>query len=237
MTPSIIIPARLDSTRFPRKLLHPIGGKPLLQWTWLAARRTGLPVVIAAQDAEIAQVAWGFGARAIMTGPCENGTERCAQAASILGLGGPIVNWQGDSPLCPPEWIEALVERLAFADVATPVTLRPDGDGAVPWASTFAVCNGDGRALYFSRLPLPPNSSLWRAHVGLYAYRAEALRQYGRSPSELEQAERLEQLRWFELDKIVECVEFDHPPIPEVNEPADVDAVKAVLLERICAVA
>ena len=236
--PTIIIPARLGSTRFPGKPLVLIHDKPLIQHVWEAAQRTGLPAYVATDDVRIADVVHGFGGVAVMTGECENGTERVAEAARFLGLSGPVVNWQGDSPCVPPEWITTLLAEVADRPtvVATPIQLCDDtGRSRIALdyragnvGATTVALRSDFRALYFSKAPIPHNGPLW-LHVGVYAYGARALEKYGHNPAPTEKAEKLEQLRFLDAGVRVQCVPVEGPPIWEVNNPGDVPIVGGML--------
>lgn len=243
MQATIIIPARYGSSRLPGKPLLQFAGSTLLEHTWRAACRTGLPVWIATDDSRIVDEAKRIDACCIMTGECENGTERCADAARKLNLAGPIVNWQGDSPLVPPDWIPALLESLAqtqtHADVVTPVQ-RCDGAQARQLRQEFALGTPGGTAvamtenfdaLYFSKAPIPAGGPLW-LHVGIYAYTRAALARYGRRRGTLEQSERLEQLRFLERGDTIRCVPFGGPPVWEVNHFADLRIVEQMMEDR-----
>lgn len=257
----VIIPARLRSTRFPGKPLAGLRGasgveKPLIQRSYEAARKVpGVSgIFIATDDAGIADACGAFGAGVIMTSPeCRNGTERCAEALASLHEPDLIVNFQGDALLTPADFVEALIERMqhdAEALVATPAfRLRTDElralvseEAAGRVGGTSVVVGSDGRALYFSKrlLPYVPSSgfaeelSPVRQHVGVYAYRPEALRRYVRMPvSELEQLEGLEQLRFLAGGIPVQVVEVPSPPfsLRELNNPEDVPEIEAVLAE------
>jgi 3-deoxy-manno-octulosonate cytidylyltransferase (CMP-KDO synthetase) len=201
-----IIPARLGSTRLPRKALAEIAGRPMVAWVAervLAAR--GLDEVVVATDApEIADAARKAGARALMTSPaCPSGTDRVAEAARSLGAD-LVLNIQGDEPLLPPDAVEALRDALAdgasrgvpLATLARP--LLPE-EAALPQV-VKVVRAEDGTALYFSRslVPYPREAGCVEplAHVGLYGYTAAALEALSRlAPTALERAEGLEQLR------------------------------------------
>ena len=238
MTAGIIIPARWASTRFPGKPLARINGKPLIEWTVQAARRTELPVYVATDDARIAEVARWSADGVIMTGDCANGTERCAEAMKLLPYD-VIVNWQGDSPAADPAIIPALIARIEDgADVATPVMrsteigqrmLDDATNGRV--GGTGVVC-ADTRALYFSKRPIPygaaPEDLFF--HVGIYAYSRAALERYGTTTTPLESAEKLEQLRFIESGIAISVVEIQYRPIWEVNNPEDVAIVECLLL-------
>jgi 3-deoxy-manno-octulosonate cytidylyltransferase (CMP-KDO synthetase) len=237
----VVIPARYASTRFPGKPLARFAGASLIEHTWKAASRTGLPVIIATDSLMIADEARRFGAKCIVTGAAANGTERCAIVAKSICHEGPVINWQGDSPLVPAHWIPALLSTLAEGDcaVATPVQLcRQEQIDRIKHASlcgeptaTLAVLSSDFRALFFSKAVIPYRGPWW-LHVGIYAYQPEALAQYGRHEGILEASEQLEQLRFLERGLTIRGVPVDGPPIWEVNHPADVGTVERMMGER-----
>lgn len=253
MNPLVVIPARHASTRFPGKplvtLRGPDGAKSLIQRSWETARRIegAARVVIATDDQRIADHAKGFGAEVMMTSAsCRNGSERCAEVARALPGHDLVVNYQGDGPLVPARFAGALLQALA-ADpawtMATPVLrATPDiremllADQARGLAGgTTAVFGSDGRALYFSKAVLPRNAGSEVAihhHLGLYAYRRDALLAYADWPmGSLEACEGLEQLRFLEQGAAVQCVVVHDPghPVWEVNNPPDVARVEAIL--------
>lgn len=239
--PLIIIPARYGSSRFPGKPLVPIAGKPLIEHTWRAAKRTGLPVLVATDSSRIFRACERFGADVIETGSCNNGTERCAEAALDVGHTGPVINWQGDSPLTDPRWIPLMLAMLEEqrAQVVTPI-MRPRGEDSDrirfegrmgrPGATT-AVVDTAFRALYFSKAVIPSRGPLW-LHIGLYAYTAEALACYGGEEGDLERTEQLEQLRFVERGCRVLCVPVEPAPLWEVNNPDDVAIVERLMGDR-----
>ncbi len=211
----VVIPARYASSRFPGKVLALLAGRTLLEHVWhQASRSAAAEVVIATDDERIASVARGFGADVVMTRTSHrSGTERAAEVASERNWpeDSLIVNCQGDAPLIPPACIDQVAALLAtqpgaaLATLCTPVrTIEEYHNPNV----VKVVCAADGRALYFSRAPIPSASHSTDApkslrHVGLYAYRAGALRQLAAAPPcALEIAESLEQLRalWLGLD-------------------------------------
>ena len=237
----VIIPARYGSVRLSGKPLLHFAGRTLIEHTWLAAIGTGLNVWVATDDERIRADCLRFGASVVMTGECSNGTERCAEAAEHLGHIGPVVNWQGDSPLVPASWIPALLEPLGRGDawVTTPVQrcsvqqgdlIRTDYLRGDPGATTVAI---DDRfdALYFSKAPIPSSGPFW-LHVGIYAYAREALAQYGRELGRLEMSEKLEQLRFLERGLNVRCVPVDGPHVWEVNNFHDIRIVERMMEER-----
>lgn len=255
----VIIPARYQSSRYPGKplvtLRGPDGAKTLIQRSHEAAKAAGGvdAVYVATDDQRIKEAAEGFGAEVIMTSEaCENGTARCADAMARADLSADIiVNLQGDAPLTPPSFVEALVDALKndpAADVATPVLAcdRETYDNftedrkAGRVGGTTAVFGADRLALYFSKEVIPykaPGSFDETApdvfhHVGVYAYRPAALAQYVSLPSgPLELNEGLEQLRFLENNIPVQCVEVapGHRMFWELNNPEDVPRIEAVL--------
>lgn len=234
-----IIPARLASTRLPRKLLLDQTGKPLLQHTWeaaCAAQRLSR-VIIATDSSEIAQAASDFGAECQMTGEHPSGTDRIAEAARrCCPEAKLLVNIQGDEPELDPAHIDQLVQLLEvadFAEMSTLATTIRDRAELEDMSCTKVVCGSAGQALYFSRLPIPavrdqdPDELLatgcspWKLHIGAYAYRAEFLQEFSAAPvSTLEKLEKLEQLRALEMGAAIVVGQVDHRA-PGVDTPAD----------------
>ena len=257
----IIIPARFASKRYPGKpltMLHLPGGqsKSLIQLSYeTACRVKGIDsIYVATDDSRIQTAAHAFGAEVIMTSSdCANGTERCADAMMLAKLEADlIINLQGDAPLTPEWFVEELVSEMRqdnIAQMATPVVqvdLQTYGhfkedrlDGLV--GGTTAVFDRSGNALYFSKevlpflnqqsLPDPTNIPVYH-HVGVYAYRPEALKAYMSWPEgPLEKLEGLEQLRFLENGQKVKCVEVDGKGrvFWELNNPEDVKRIEQVL--------
>lgn len=256
----VVIPARYASQRYPGKplvLIRGAGGaaRSLVQRSWEAARavRGADRVVVATDDARIRDHCAGFGAEVVMTSEtCRNGTERTAEAAARLGGGHEIiVNLQGDAPLTPPWFVEALIAAM-HADpgigMATPV-LRCDAESLAGFledrragrvGATTAVFDARGRALYFSKevlpftgRPLAPGETVpVFHHVGVYAYRPAALAAYAAgAPGPLETWEGLEQLRFLENGLPVACIEVEARGVRfwELNNPVDVARIEAIL--------
>lgn len=208
---TIVVPARLGSTRFPEKVLASATGRPMVQHVVDAAKRVrGIDAVVVATDSErVAAALAPFGTRVVMTAPTHpNGTSRLAEAAGLLGLhdDAVVVNAQGDEPEMPPTVIEGAVRALIEtpgASVGTACTvLGPDESPENP-NIVKVVRDSAGRALYFSRSRIPFEREAGHVtvlrHVGVYAYRVSFLRRYVAMPiSPLEQAESLEQLRVLE---------------------------------------
>ncbi|MEP2029319.1 MAG: manno-octulosonate cytidylyltransferase [Paracoccaceae bacterium] len=262
MSVLIVIPARFESSRYPGKPLVSLRGssgisKSLIQRSWEAAITVqGVDrVVVATDDSRIRDAAEAFGAEVVMTSSdCRNGTERCAEAHDALGGDCDIiVNLQGDAPLTPHWFVESLISGLRNApeaDVATPV-LRCDGDGLNGLLNdrkegrvggTTAVFGEDKTALYFSKEVIPfVNESFEGSdptpvfhHVGVYAYRPNALHSYPGWPTgPLEKLEGLEQLRFMENNRPVLCVEVEARgrQFWELNNPGDVEKIETMMQE------
>jgi len=205
----VVIPARLGSTRLPRKALADLGGRPLIAWTLERAQASGAASVhVATDDESIAGAVREAGSEALMTSTeHRSGTDRLAEAVRILELSerAIVVNLQGDEPLMPPDCVVQVADLLNTDSEASISTLWEPVDSEKQWRDPNVVKlvnDGRGRALYFSRAPIPhARDQDWprteaRRHVGLYAYRAGALREWPQlAPSALERYESLEQLR------------------------------------------
>lgn len=209
MTPLVVIPARLQSTRLPRKLLLRDSGKYLVQHVWEQARAAArVERVVVATDSEELRAACGeFGAEALMTSAeHRSGTDRVAEAARILAGRGEafdlVVNVQGDEPELDPAHVDQLVALMGDGDPMGTLAeeLSDSGDLERPQVVKVVV-DAASRALYFSRAPIPHGARPGGAppvlrHVGLYAYRPDLLQTLCRlEPCPLERVERLEQLR------------------------------------------
>jgi len=257
----ILIPARYQSTRYPGKPLVDLKGaggvaKPLIQRSVEAARRVAgvSGVFVVTDDDRIADACTRFGVGVIMTSSeCRNGTERCAEALAQLHDPDLVINFQGDALLTPPGFVEALIARMEGdrdALVATPaMQLRTQEvralqaeEAAGRVGGTTVVTDVQGYALYFSKRLLPhlPAGALdkemspVRLHVGVYAYRPEALDRYVASPvSELETLEGLEQLRFLASGMRIAVVDVETPPfaLRELNNPEDVAPIEQALAE------
>ncbi|MEO0487652.1 MAG: manno-octulosonate cytidylyltransferase [Pseudomonadota bacterium] len=256
----LVIPARYASTRYPGKPLVPLRGatgqaKTLLERSWDAARTVaGVDrIVIATDDDRIRAAGEAMGAEVAMTAESAvNGTERVAEAHEVLGGGYDlVVNLQGDAPLTPPWFVEALTAAMAAtpdADIATPV-LRCDGRAVKGFlddrragrvGGTTAVFGAGNKGLYFSKEVIPYTGQTYADdaptpvfhHVGVYAYRPAALAAYPSWPiGPLERLEGLEQLRFLEQGRDVLCVEVEAKgrQFWELNNPEDVPRLEAIL--------
>lgn len=257
-----VIPARYASTRYPGKPLAVLRGatghqQSLIERSWRAACAVERfdAIYVATDDDRIAQAAQAFGAKVLMTSEtCRNGTERCAEALGQLGDGVEmVVNLQGDAPLTPPWFLDALVDGLrndSQAALATPI-LRCDGETLAALKAdraegrvggTTAVCDSEMRALYFSKEVIPFTEQAYAPdaetpvfhHVGVYAYRPWALHAYPDwEIGPLETLEGLEQLRFLEAGHKVRCVEVEARgrKFWELNNPEDIPRIEAMLAE------
>ena len=258
MSVLIAIPARYASTRYPGKplvsLKGPDGDKTLIRRSWEAAMAVkGIDrVVVATDDERIRSHAEAFGAEVVMTSTAaQNGTERCAEVARLLPGHDVVVNLQGDAPLTPAWFVEELVAGLLAdpeAVIATPV-LACDGRAVEGFLAdrragrvggTTAVFGAGGRALYFSKEVIPYTGKTFAPedptpvfhHVGVYAYRPQALVEYPTWPmGPLERLEGLEQLRFLEQGRKVLCVEVQAQgrQFWELNNPSDVPVIEAMM--------
>ena len=205
---SVIIPARYASSRLPAKMLKEINGKSLIEHTYSNAIKSDASrVIIATDDERIKTVAEGFGAEVCMTNDSHtSGTSRIAEAVSFLNFQNDdvIVNLQGDEPMMSPSAINQVASNLVSSgmSVATLCEAIDTEDAYFDENCVKVVYNSRGRAMYFSRSPVPAfrdgeniNLDLCFRHIGLYAYRVNFLKNYSNMPiSRLETAEKLEQL-------------------------------------------
>jgi len=243
----VVIPARFDSSRLPGKALLPLAGKPMLQWVHERARASRAEtVLIATDDERISTAALGFGAEVAMTARTHiSGTDRIAEVAGARGWDDAdiVVNVQGDEPLIPPAIINQVAELLAAHPRADIATLAAKIENAADLAEPNNVkvaCDATGRALYFSRAPIPFNrdapATLTPAslrHVGIYAYRVAALRRLAGLPaSRLELIEKLEQLRALENGMEIRVALAVERPLADVNTAADLERAERALLLR-----
>ncbi|HEY6661384.1 MAG TPA: manno-octulosonate cytidylyltransferase [Sphingomicrobium sp.] len=261
MNAVILIPARYQSTRYPGKPLVELRGssgaaKTLIWRSVEAARRVAgvTGVFVVTDDERIAEACAPARVGVIMTSSeCRNGTERCAEALAQLHDPDLVINFQGDALLTPPGFVEALIARMAQdseALVATPaMRLRRDEvrafqaeEAAGRVGGTSVVTDAQGYALYFSKRLIPhlPAGALddelspVRLHVGVYAYRPQALERYVAAPvSELETLEGLEQLRFLVAGVPIAVVDVATPPfaLRELNNPEDVAPIEQALAE------
>jgi 3-deoxy-manno-octulosonate cytidylyltransferase (CMP-KDO synthetase) len=237
----IIIPARYASTRFPGKPLADINGKPMVQHVYerCVAARPDAQVLVATDDVRIEHAVREFGGEAFMTpASLQSGSERAAWVARELGHG-IVVNVQGDEPLLPAETLDAAIAPLLTDDEVDIGTAACVLDSPIELADpniVKVVLDYRRRALYFSRAPIPhvrdgkSTASPYLRHVGIYAFRREALLRFADLPQgQLEVLEKLEQLRALEHGMRI-GVGITSRVSQAVDTPADLERVKAMLL-------
>jgi len=236
-----IIPARLASTRLPRKMLRSVAGRPLLAWTVEAAQRCSQldRIVVAVDSDEVARLCQDEGWEWRMTSPdLPTGTDRMHSVSAEVDAD-IYVNIQGDEPLLQPAHIDALLRPFTFGDhvdVTTVKTRCPEHDIANP-NGVKVVTAADGRALYFSRATVPYDRDAmggveyWK-HIGLYAYRRAALQRFPTLPvSKLERWERLEQLRLLENGLSIYVAEVTAETVG-VDTEEDLERVEQLLRKQ-----
>jgi 3-deoxy-manno-octulosonate cytidylyltransferase (CMP-KDO synthetase) len=244
MTPIVVIPSRMASTRLPGKPLADIAGRAMILHVLDRAREADIgPVAVACADQDIADAVRGAGAVAVMTDPSlPSGSDRVHAALAVLdpqGRHDVVVNLQGDLPTIPAVQLRAVITPLSdpSVDIATLVAPITDPAEAASPSVVKAACAFDrGRAvspaLYFSRAAIPAGEGpLWH-HIGIYAFRRAALARFVALPeSPLERREKLEQLRALEAGMRVACARVDHAPFG-VDTPADLDRARSELASK-----
>ena len=236
-----VIPARYGSTRLPGKPLLDICGKPLIQRVWeVVARVHGLDeIIVATDDERIAQVVQDFGGRAMMTSTdCQSGSDRVREVAQTVDAD-VYVNVQGDEPLLEPSAIEKLLDVFAQDTSVQVATLcsRICREEAQSSNQVKVVRDHAGNALYFSRVPLPfvrdaNEKADYFGHVGIYAYRKETLCSFTSLPaSSLEQAEKLEQLRFLQAGIPIRVIEVPRMGVG-VDTLEDLERVRTIVREK-----
>lgn len=238
LSPLIVIPARLASVRLPNKPLLDIAGAPMIVHVWRRALAAEIgPVLVAAADRAIADAIEAAGGRAVLTDPDHpSGSDRINEAVESYDATGRydvIVNLQGDLPTVPPATVRAALAPLVEPDVdigtvAAPIAAAAERDD--PNVVKAVVEPGSdpkrGRALYFSRAPVPWGEGPYFHHIGIYAYRRAALARFVSLPrAVLERRERLEQLRALAAGLRIDVAVVDEVP-PGVDTPADLDAAR-----------
>ncbi len=248
---SVIIPARYASSRLPGKPLLEIAGKPMLQHVYERALLSEASrVVIATDDERIQQAALSFGAEVCMTLDTHvSGTDRLQEVVTQQGLYADdiVVNVQGDEPLIPPRIINQVAHNLAAEPLASIATLcEPieDLESLLNPNVVKVVADSQGRALYFSRAPIPwprdafadpqqrqlPPDNEFRRHIGIYAYRVKLLNDFVRwPPCLLEQTECLEQLRAMWNGAFIHIAEADEAPPAGVDTQEDLERIRQLL--------
>ncbi len=245
---SVVVPARFASTRLPGKPLAQIAGRPMIAHVASRVAKSGASeVIVATDDARVLEAAASMDARAMMTrADHASGSDRVMEVAETCGWPDDhmVVNVQGDEPLIPPAVIDqvaGLLDRSTGVGAATLSEPLQDSRDVLDESIVKVVVAASGRALYFSRAPIPyprggfPASASgfdagWKRHVGIYAYRVAALRRFVALPaSRLERAESLEQLRFLENDMDIVVGEALAPVPGGVDTPADLERVRRKL--------
>jgi len=233
----VVIPARFGSKRFPAKVLAPLGGRPVVEWCWRAAVRADIgPVVVATDHERVRRAVAAVGGDSVMTpAACASGSDRvaCAARGRREAL---VLNLQGDMPFVKPSTLRrviAILRRNPAADMATAVTpLRDERRGADPNVVKAALTH-DGRALYFSRAPIPHPRNGGRItrfeHLGIYGFRKRTLERFVRlPPSPLELCECLEQLRALEAGWSLYAAVVTEQPVA-IDTRADLKRAERIL--------
>jgi 3-deoxy-manno-octulosonate cytidylyltransferase (CMP-KDO synthetase) len=241
MNPILIIPARMAASRLPGKPLADIGGVPMIVRVWARAVAAGLgPVVVAAGEGEIVQAVEKAGGRAVLTDPnLPSGSDRiwaALMAADPQGAHDVVVNLQGDLPALDPDQLQTVAACLkrSGADIATlaaPIDNEADEVNPAVVKAIVAWDAGErfGRALYFTRATAPTGEGVLYHHVGLYAYKRQALEDFvALPPSALEVREKLEQLRALEAGMSIAVARVDEAPL-SVDTPADLERARKIL--------
>ena len=237
--PLIVIPARLAASRLPNKPLADIAGEPMIVHVWRSGMRAGIgPVLVAAAEVEIVRAIEAVGGRAVLTDPAlPSGSDRAYAAVQEVDPSGrhdAVINLQGDVPTIDPAALQAAFALLARPEVDIGTLAVPIHDpavaadpGSVKAVISLAPGARSGRALYFSRSPVPWGEGPLYHHFGIYAYRRASLARFVALPQGvLEQRERLEQLRALEHGMRIDVALVDSLPV-EVNTPADLERVRA----------
>lgn len=238
-----IIPARYGSTRFPGKPLADISGKPMFWHVFTRASKCPelSQVFLATDDERIESAAKALDVPVVVTrSDHPSGTDRVLEAATILNLpeDAIVVNIQGDEPLLEPAMLTELVGPFVSPDIEVTTLARKIGrNEAGNINQVKVVFSKTGKALYFSRLPIPcyrdGQEEVFFGHVGLYAFRMNALRKFvALGQSRLEIAEKLEQLRLLENDIPIHVVLTEHKSIG-VDKPEDIKTICKILDEKM----
>lgn len=231
----IVIPARLDSVRLPRKLLLDVCGKPLIWHTIQRALESNLAdkIYVAADGLELFNIVAGFQSSrvtAIMTPKASSGTERIAALYSWFDDTDQIINLQGDEPLLPGKILDQMFAALGSNNIVT-VAAPATAEEFISWNAVKVVMRHDGQALYFSRCSIPHLGAnvAWR-HIGVYAYCGRFCRGYSTMTKSTYQCENLEQLQWLQYGYRIKVL-----TPPEAKQSIGIDTAEdlAQLIQRI----
>ncbi len=243
MSITLCIPARIASTRLPRKVLLDLGGKPVVQHVWEKARqvRQADRVILLTDSEEVAHAARGFGAEVVMTSPdCPSGTARMASVVDRVP-GDFFLNVQGDEPFIEPALLDGLISRWKETKcrLVTAVSKLRSAERLLASSVVKVVRAENGEAIYFSRSPIPhlrgvdpaewvSRRDYW-VHIGVYGYDRATLAGYSRlAPTELETAESLEQLRFLAHGLTFQTVVTDYHPVA-IDTPEDLEVARRLL--------
>jgi 3-deoxy-manno-octulosonate cytidylyltransferase (CMP-KDO synthetase) len=246
---TVVIPARMRSTRLPGKMLADVAGKPLVAWAAERAAESGAArVVVATDHPDIERAVRALGIDACLTSEAHpSGTDRIAEAARLLGLapGHIVVNVQGDEPLIAPALVSRVAEELEARQASMATAAHPIHDAAtfVDPNVVKVVLGRDGCAQYFSRAPIPYPRDAFAAtraalpeelpalrHIGIYAYRVRFLQQFTTlEPTPAERFEALEQLRALGHGHRIAVAIWEGSMAPGVDTPEDLERVRQLL--------
>ena len=241
-----IIPARLNSTRFPEKILKKIGNKPILQWVWEAANKTTIfkDIIFAIDSEKTATLINSFGGKYLMTSEnCKSGTDRLIEIMQTGKINADIwVNWQADEPFISQEMIHKLLERKdgEKSDIWTLKKKITAHDEISNPNNVKVVTNKNGHALYFSRSVIPFNRDKKESlnlsyfkHIGIYAYTTKALQQIAQMDKcILEDSEKLEQLRFLYNGLKIKLNETDQEVIG-IDTIQDLEIAEKIIADKI----
>lgn len=240
----MIIPARLDSTRLPKKLLKRVNSKTVIQHVYekVLSMELDLSIYVATDSVEVVKEVDHFGGNAVMTRDDHiSGTDRVFEAASKLALSNDdvVINIQGDEPLMPKEYVKGLSDLFSSRedfDVATVACPVEQEDYYYSADKVKVVLDRDSNAMYFSRSPIPFNrdekdTQFGLHHVGIYGYTYSALSEFVNYPSgcELEKAEKLEQLRFLWLGRKIKVLVKDNSDSFGIDTQEDFDKFAALI--------
>ena len=236
----IVIPARFGSTRFPGKILAPILGKPMIWYVYRGALQSTMAneIIVATDSEKIKETVEAFGGKAVLTkGNFPSGTDRVFEAVKdkVYDI---VVNLQGDEPLIKGEILDLLIQELinSNADITTPCYAADESEAQNP-NRVKIVTDSMGYALYFSRSPIPyyrnnNGSKEYLIHIGIYAYKFHSLKKFVKLPSsELENKEKLEQLRALEYGMKIKVVKTNYRSY-SVDIPEDIKVVENLLKNK-----
>lgn len=253
MAYTIIIPARLKSTRLPNKMLLPIHDKPVIEWTWMSAQKSkATRIIIATDDNAIGKHMKRLGAEVVMTQAShETGTDRLSEVALKEHLGDQeiIVNWQGDEPFLPANLADKVADTLKGnpqAQMSTLATRIATWEEFNDPNAVKVILNERREALYFSRAPIPyprgemeqegevPEAYNFLRHIGVYGYRGCFLKNYPTlPPSPLEEIEKLEQLRALANGSIISVARIEETPPTGIDTEIDLERATDWLTDKI----